>query len=339
MRIKPSGQLRVTTRSTTCQSDLEHEVKTRNILNKPGHHHHIDPKAANTRILWAVVINIMLTVVQIVGGILSGSLALIADAIHNLSDALSLGLAFFAHKIAQRPADDTMTFGYGRAEIVAALINYSTLILLGLYLMYEAILRLFDPADVDGWTVVFIAAFALGVDMLTAFLTYALSKNSMNIRAAFLHNVADALSSVAVIVAGTVIIFYDWRLIDPLITLLIASYILWKSITEIGGSVRILMLGSPPDLDTQAVLAVMRGVSGVENVHHLHLWQMQEHHSALNAHVVIKNGRWNEADRVKEAMKIALRDRFGLSHITIELERHDHTCQDLQVVGHTEVSN
>ena len=117
-------------------------VKTRNVLNKPEHHHHIDPKAGNTRILWAVVINILLTVVQIVGGVLSGSLALIADAIHNLSDALSLGLAFFARKIAQRPADDTMTFGYGRAEIVAALINYTTLILLGLYLMYEAVLRL-----------------------------------------------------------------------------------------------------------------------------------------------------------------------------------------------------
>lgn len=285
------------------------------------------------------MVNILLTVVQIIGGILSGSLALIADAIHNLSDALSLGLALFARIIARRPADDTMTFGYGRAEIVAALINYTTLILLGLFLTYEAILRLFAPTDVDGWSVVIIAAFALGVDTLTAFLTYALSKSSMNIRAAFLHNVADALGSVAVIVAGTVIILYDWRLIDPLITLLIAGYILWQSITEIDGSVRILMLGSPPDLDTQAVLTAMRSVSGVENVHHLHLWQMQEHQSALNAHIVIKEGRWNEADRVKEAVKIALRDRFGLSHITLELERHGFDCEDLQVVGHISATN
>lgn len=200
-------------------------------------------------------------------------------------------------------------------------------------------MRLFDPTDVDGWSVVLIAVFALGVDTLTAFLTYALSKSSMNIRAAFLHNVADALGSVAVIVAGTVIILYDWRLIDPLITLLIAGYILWQSITEIGGSVRILMLGSPPDLDTQAVLTAMRSVSGVENVHHLHLWQMQEHQSALNAHIVIKEGRWNEADRVKEAVKIALRDRFGLSHITLELERHGHDCEDVQVVGHSSATN
>ena len=328
-----------TTNSIICPSEVGHRVETGSVPNKPGHHHRIDPKAGHTQIVWAVAVNILLTVVQIVGGILSGSLALIADAIHNLSDALSLGLALFARIIARRPADDTMTFGYGRAEIVAALINYTTLILLGLFLAYEAILRLLAPTDVDGWSVVIIAAFAFGVDTLTAFLTYALSKNSMNIRAAFLHNVADALGSVAVIVAGTVIILYDWRLIDPLITLLIAGYILWQSITEIGGSVRILMLGSPPDLDTQAVLAAMRGVSGVEDVHHLHLWQMQEHQSALDAHIVIQEGRWNEANRVKEAVKIALRDRFGLSHITLELERHGFECEDVQIVGHTSATN
>jgi cobalt-zinc-cadmium efflux system protein len=156
----------------------------------------------------------MLTVVQIIGGILSGSLALIADAIHNLSDALSLILAFVVRKIAQRPADDTMTFGYGRAEIVAALINYTTLILLGLYLAYEAVLQFFDPTGVDGWLVVVVTFFALGVDAMTALLTYALSKSSMNIRAAFLHNVADAFGSVAVIIAGIVIILYNWRLCD-----------------------------------------------------------------------------------------------------------------------------
>jgi cobalt-zinc-cadmium efflux system protein len=281
-----------------------------------------------------VAINILLTVVQIIGGILSGSLALIADAIHNLSDALSLVLAFLARKIARRPADDTMTFGYGRAEIVAALINYTTLILLGLYLTYEAVMRLFDPTDIDGWFVVFIAVFALTVDAVTALLTYALSKESMNIRAAFLHNVADALGSIAVIVAGTVIILYDWRLIDPLITLLIAGYILWQAVTEIGGSIRILMLGSPPDLDTQTILEAMRAVVGVESVHHLHLWQMQEHEPALDAHVVIKDGVWSEADQVKSTMKTVLRDQFGLTHITLELECHAHACKDPQQVGH-----
>ena len=299
-----------------------------------GHHHHIDPAAGNARIFWAVAINVILTIVQIIGGILSGSLALIADAVHNLSDALSLLLAFMARKIAQRPADQTMTFGYGRAEIIAALINYTTLILLGLYLIYEAIIRLANPTGVDGWTVVIIAAFALVVDAATGLLTYALSKDSMNIRAAFLHNVADALGSVAVIVAGTVIILYDWRLIDPLITLLIAGYILWQAITEIGGAIRILMLGSPPNLDTSAILHTMRGVRGVQGVHHLHLWLMQEHEPALDAHIVIKDGFWNDADQIKEGVKATLREGFGLAHVTLEIECHVHACTDQQDIGH-----
>lgn len=299
-----------------------------------GHSHHLDAEAGSRRLFWAIAINTLLSVVQIVGGILSGSLALIADAIHNLSDAMALVLAFFARKIAQRPADETMTFGYGRAEVVAALINYTTLILLALFLMYEAVVRLFDPTDVEGWSVVIIAVFALLVDTATALLTYAMSKDSMNIRAAFLHNVADALGSVAVIVAGTVILLYDWQLIDPLITMLIAGYILWQSASEIGGTVRVLMLGSPPDLDTRSILTAMRGVAGVEGVHHLHLWQMQEHEPALDAHIVIEEGRWGEADAVKSIVKSVLRREFGLTHITLELECHIHACEAPRDVGH-----
>lgn len=298
------------------------------------HHHHIDPKAGNVRIFWAIGINVLLTVVQMVGGVLSGSLALIADATHNLSDALSLLLAFVARKIAQRPADDTMTFGYGRAEIVAALINYTTLILLGVYLVYAAGARFLNPVDVDGWMVVVIAVIALAVDTITGLLTYALSRQSMNIRAAFLHNMADALGSVGVIVAGTAIILYDWRLIDPAITLLIAGYIIWQSVSEIGGAIRILMLGSPPDLDTRAVFAAIRAVSGVTGVHHLHLWQMQEHQPALDAHVVIASDSWDKADTIKQTIKAALRDGFGVSHVTLETECGMDACTDDQDVGH-----
>ena len=217
-------------------------------------HHHIDPDAGDARVFWAVFVNLALTVAQIIGGILSGSLALIADAIHNLSDAISLIIAFFARKIARRPTDEKMTFGYGRAEIVAALVNYTTLIVIGFYLIYEAILRFFNPLAIDGWLVVIIAGIALLVDVITALLTYTLSKQSMNMRAAFLHNVADALGSIAVIVAGTLILLYDWRLIDPIVTLMISGYILWLSFIGIGPVIRILMLGSPPDLDAERIL-------------------------------------------------------------------------------------
>ncbi len=193
------------------------------------HHHHVDPDAGDTRVGMAVGVNLLLTVAQFIGGLLSGSLALIADAIHNLSDALSLVIAFAARKIARRPADDTMTFGYGRAEVVAALVNLTTLVVIGLLLVYEGLMRLVDPPEVEGWIVVILAGIALAVDLATVLLTVRMAKTSMNIRAAFLHNLADALGSVAVIVAGTLILLFDWRLVDPIVTLGISVYILWHA--------------------------------------------------------------------------------------------------------------
>ena len=298
------------------------------------HHHHIDPGAGDARVFWAVVVNLALTLIQVVGGILSGSLALIADAVHNLSDAMSLLIAFFARKIARRPVDDSMTFGYGRAEMVAALVNYTTLIVIGLYLAYEAVFRFFEPAEVDGWLVVIIAGVALIVDTATALLTFSLSKHSANIRAAFLHNVADALGSIAVIVAGTVILLYDWRLIDPLVTLMIASYIFWQSITGIGGVIHILMLGSPPELDTGEVVAKILSVKGVSDVHHLHLWQMQEHENALDTHLVIEKGQWSNADAIKQAVRDSLLANFGIAHCTLEVECSVHACIAPRTIGH-----
>lgn len=237
-----------------------------------GHHHHLGADTGDRRVLWAVVVNVLLTAAQIVGGILAGSLALVADAIHNLSDAISLGIAFGARRIARRPSNQAMTFGYVRAEIVAALINYTTLIVIGVYLVYEAIFRLIEPEPVGGWLIVIIAGIALVIDLVTAMLTYALSKQSMNIRAAFMHNVADALGSIGVIIAGTLIILCDWRIVDPIITLMIAGYILWMALSEIGGSIRILMMGTPADLDVGELVAAVRGVEGVSDVHHLYVW-------------------------------------------------------------------
>ncbi len=297
-------------------------------------HHHIDPNSGDAKVFGAIVVNVLLTVVQIVGGIIAGSLALIADAIHNLSDALALVIAFVARKIAKRPADANMTYGYGRAEIVAALVNYTTLIIVGGYLVYEAISRLFNPTGVDGWLVVVIAAVALIVDLITAWLTYALSKRSMNIRAAFLHNVADALGSVAVIFAGTLILLYDWRLVDPLVTLLIAGYILWQSFVEIGPVIRILMLGSPPEVDTAAVLVAIDAVDGVAGVHHLHVWQMQEHEIAVEAHLVIADGHWANADAVKARTKTMLQTDFSIVHSTLEMECSAHACVAPDSIGH-----
>ena len=297
------------------------------------HHHHVDPEAGDRRVFAAIAVNVGLTVVQIVGGILSGSLALIADALHNFSDAVSLIIAFGARKIARRSSDADMTFGYGRVEIVAALINYTTLIVIGLYLLYEATMRFADPQPVAGWLIVVIAGVALIVDAATALLTYTMSKSSVNIRAAFLHNVADALGSLAVIVAGTLILLYDWLLVDPIVTVMIAGYILWQSFREIGPVIRILMLGSPPDIETRGVLDAVREIPGVTGIHHAHFWQMDEHRAALDAHVVIEEGRWNDADAIKERIKSVLSDRFDIEHTTLELECARHACGDPSEFG------
>lgn len=298
-----------------------------------GHHYHVDPEAGDRRVFAAIAVNMGLTVAQVVGGILSGSLALIADALHNFSDAISLIIAFGARKIARRPRDADMTFGYGRVEVVAALINYTTLIVIGLYLLYEAAVRFVDPQPVEGWLVVVIAGIALIVDAATASLTYTMSKSSVNIRAAFLHNVADALGSIAVILAGTLILLYDWRLIDPIVTALIAGYILWLSFREIGPVIRILMLGSPPEIETHVVLETVRGIEGVTGIHHAHFWQMDEHRAALDAHVVIAAGRWGEADAIKERIKTKLANAFGIDHTTVELECALHVCDDPSEFG------
>ena len=300
----------------------------------PHDHPHIDPDSGDRRVGVAIAANGLLTVAQLAGGVASGSLALIADAVHNLSDMASLVIAFAARRIARRPADARMTFGYGRIEIVAALINYTTLIVVGLYLIYEGAMRLVEPPEVAGWTVVILGAVALVVDALTAALTWSMQKDSVNIRALFVHNLSDALASVAVIAGGALILLYDLRWVDPAITILIAGYILYLAITEIGGPIRTLMLGSPPGIDNDAVIAAVRGVGGVADVHHVHLWQMEEHAAALDTHVVIEEAAWERAEDVKREVKDTLRAAFGISHSTLELEREARACAGAEIYGH-----
>jgi cobalt-zinc-cadmium efflux system protein len=297
---------------------------------------HIDAEAGDRRVFIAVVVNVGLTIAQLVGGILAGSLALIADAVHNFSDAVSLGIAFFARKIARRQSDERMTFGYVRAELVAALINYTTLIAIGVYLAYEAILRFFSPEEVEGWTVVIVATIALVIDAVTALLTYSLSKTSANIRAAFLHNVADALGSIAVIVAGALILLFGWHIVDPIVTLIIAAYILWMAFNEVGDVVRILMLGVPPGIDVEELMDAIRKVDGVEDIHHLHVWAIDENRNSLEAHIVVPDDIAPDARAVKDRIRALVRERFGVTHTTLEIERASecHEFGNAKSIGH-----
>ena len=298
------------------------------------HHSHINPASGDRRVAIAIWANGILTVAQIVGGIIAGSLALIADAIHNFSDMASLVIAFGARKISRRPADGKMTFGYQRIEIVAALINYTTLIVIGFYLVYEGAMRMIDPPEVLGWWVVILGGVALVVDTLTAMLTYSMQKGSVNIRALFLHNLSDALSSVAVIVGGTLILLYDIRWVDPAITIGIALYILYLAFTEIGGTIRLLMLASPPEIEIETLIAAVTGVPGVEDMHRVHFWQIDERKVSVDAHIVVARDHWGRMEAVKSDIKDMLAREFGINHSTLEFEHPDHAHRDAAIFGH-----
>lgn len=297
------------------------------------HHHHVDPEAGDRQVAIAVGINMLLTVAQIIGGVFSGSIALIADAVHNFSDAISLMIAFFARKIARRPANAGMTFGYGRAEMVAALINYTTLIVISLYLAWEGVARMIDPPQIAGWTVVIVAGIALVIDLATALLTLRLSKESANIRAAFIHNLSDALGSLAVIVGGVLVILYDWRWVDPVITLLIAAYILWLAAKEIVPVIRDLMLATPAGLDANDLAGQISGLDGVDGVHHLHVWQMTERKRAVQVHVVVAGADWPTVAQVRDRVRAMLTGQ-GFDHVTLEMEASEWACVDAPVIGH-----
>lgn len=292
-----------------------------------GHHHaHMDPGAGDLRVGFAVAVNLVLTVAQIVGGLIAGSVALIADAVHNLSDAMTLVIAFAARRIARRPATPAMSFGWGRAELVAALINYTTLIVLSVWLGFEAMGRILNPPEVAGGIVIALAGLALVIDLATAALTWRLAKESLNIRAAFLHNLADAGTSVAVILGGLLILLYDWRLADPLITLGISAWILWHALSDIGPVIRILMMGAPEDIEAEAVRRALAGAAGIEDVHHLHLWQLDENRTAIEAHLVVREAA--DFAAVTARAKAMVATRFGIRHATFETETRDSGCAD-----------
>lgn len=288
------------------------------------------------RLVLALFINSALTVVQLVGGIVSGSLALIADAVHNLSDAGSLFIALIARKWSRKPADENRTFGYKRAELIGAMINLTALIMIGLYLLFEAISRVFSPLDIEGWTVVIIAAVALVVDVVTALLTWSMAKNSINLRAAFLHNLVDALASVAVIIAGTLILLYEWYMADIICTVIIAVYVLYHGYAELQSVIRILMQSTPVDIDVNELITALQSIDNVRAVHHLHIWEMDEYQRALEAHVVIHEHDHAKAESTKKRIKSVLDEAFQIKHSTIEFEYDDNSgdtlCNDHRVI-------
>lgn len=293
---------------------------------------------SDRRIAYTVALNVLLTVAEIIGGVVSGSVALVADALHNLNDAVALLIALVARRIARRQPDERRTFGYRRAEVVGGLINLVALAVVGFFLAYESVLRFFEPSDIGAWAIIIISGIALTVDVLTVVLLYAMRKGSVNVRAAFMHNLSDALASVAVLVGGVAILLSGVTWIDPLLSLLIVAYIFYQVAQLLPGTVRLLMESAPEGLAVEDLVRRMESVDGVQGVHHLHVWQLDEHENALEAHVVIAREDAQEMDSIKERLKELLKDDFRVTHPVLELEfgtlaqRSDH---DTSVIAGT----
>ena len=291
-------------------------------------HHHHGPES-DRGLLVAVGINVLLTLAQVMGGIISGSLSLIADALHNLSDAASLGIALFARTLSRKPADEFKTFGYQRAEVIAALINLTLLVTISLYLIYEAIWRIVEPQVITGWIIILVAGIALIIDMITALITFRMSKDSINMKAAFLHNLSDALASIGVIMAGTLILLYEWYWVDTLITFLIAGFVLWQGLTLLPKTIHLLMEGTPEELSSEDIKLSAEKINQVEDVHHIHIWHLDEHRIALEAHVVVTADKLKEVEVIKDQLKLLLKDEFNITHSTLEFESHiDANCDE-----------
>ena len=294
-----------------------------------GHNHHHHAPASDRGLILAVGINFFLTFAQVIGGVISGSLSLIADALHNLSDAASLGIALFARKISRKPADEFKSFGYQRAEVIAALINLTLLIVVSLYLIYEAVWRIIEPQAITGWIIVVVAGIALIVDMITAMITFRMSKNNMNMKAAFLHNLSDAFASIAVVIAGTLIILYQWYWVDTLLTFLIAGFVLWQGVVMLPKTIHLLMEGTPENLELEDIRSTIEGLEGVEEIHHVHVWSLDEKRVALEAHIVVITDELKEVELIKGNVKLALKEEFDISHSTLEFEHHQDTnCEE-----------
>jgi cobalt-zinc-cadmium efflux system protein len=301
----------------------------------PHHHSHADRDMSDSRLVLAIGLNLLLTLVEFAAGLLAGSLSLMADALHNFNDCGSLVIALVARRIARRPQDDRRTFGYRRAEIIGALINLTILVVVGLFLVYEAIVRLVDPRPIDGWIVVVVAAVALAVDIGTAALLHAMSRGNLNLRAAYLHNLGDALTSVGVIFAGAMVLLFDVIWVDAVLTLVIAAWILWQSLSMMDRSIHILMEGAPADVDQEALLATMEAVQGVNEVHHLHVWELDEDERALEAHIVVADSHLGAWTAIKLELKQRLAEQFRIHHTTLEFESQDEAdCAPCRPQGH-----
>lgn len=278
------------------------------------------PEASDRRLAAATAANVLLTAAQTVGGLLGGSVALVADALHNLNDAAALAIVLVARRISRRSADPSRTFGYHRARVVGALVNLTALAVVALFLVAESVRRALEPRPVDGWIMIALAGTALAVDVVTVLMLSGMRRGGVDARAAFVHNLSDALASVAVLLGGVAVLTLGWTWVDPLLSLLIVAYVLAQVARMAPGTIRVLMESAPPGLDIAEVAAAMQEVAGVRHAHHLHAWLLDERRCALEAHLVVAPHDAGRINDISRRVRALVQERFGIAHATLEVE-------------------
>lgn len=277
------------------------------------------------RLLWSLALNALIPVAQIVGGIAANSLGLISDALHNLSDVAALGLGYAAARMGRRPATIRRTFAFKRAEIIAAFVNAAALVGLAVFIAVEAVRRLLAPQPVVGLIVMIAAAAGLVVNTASALLLRR-HQGNLNVKAAFLHLAADAVTSLGVIIGGACILAFGWYWVDALVSLFVSLWMAWEGVRVVRGALGILMEGVPAGLHLPEIAQVMEGMPGVRGVHDLHVWAISSQDFALSAHVEVDEGEVENLGRVLGSLKGMLSERFGIEHATLEAESPRGGC-------------
>ena len=288
-----------------------------------GHHHHGGHgvgERSGRRLLAALALNLIIPAVQIVGGLMANSMALVSDAVHNFSDFAALLVSYVAWRIGGKGASVRNTFGYRRAEIMASLINAALLVGASGIIAYGAISRLWQPEAVSGWLVFSIAGIGVAGNGFSALLLHRDAKHNLNVRGAFLHMMGDLMTSVVVVINGLVLVFYPWYWIDPLLSLLIVVFILkncWAILVE---ATHILMNATPRELDLREVRAEMERMPGICSVHHLHAWRLDSTGIAFMGHVVVPEQPVSQTGGLARTIRQALTNRYGIDHATLQFE-------------------
>jgi cobalt-zinc-cadmium efflux system protein len=281
--------------------------------------------APDARLIVSLALNLVITLLQVAGGIIANSLGLLSDAAHNLSDVVALGLSLWAVRLGRREATPRRTFAYKRAEILVALFNSAVLAAISVYIIVEAVRRLLDSQPVEGMWVVVFAAGGLVINTLAAFLLRS-HRGDLNLRSAFLHLLGDAATSFGVMLSGLVVYFWDWNYADAIVSILVSLWIGREAFAIVGRTVNVLMEGTPEGVEFAQVETAVLAVPGVKGVHDLHIWAISSSDLAMSAHVEAEDAALSETGMLVTAVKDMLAHEFGIGHVTLELEPAGGEC-------------